>query len=141
VIEDMKARKLGATRTGPHSHCNRFAAFLNRSSDAATTEDIRRFQLHLAEAGVSICNRNRIMTGLRFLSRLTLRHLEQLPGEVYHIREPQKLPLVMSLTRRGAAGRRQQPQGSHGRSDGPLNSSLAIFSLFMADLNQFSWSA
>jgi hypothetical protein len=28
--------------------------------------------LHLAEAGVSICNRNRIMTGVRFLFRLTL---------------------------------------------------------------------
>ena len=29
-------------------------------------EDIRRFQLHLAEAGLSICNRNQIMTGLQF---------------------------------------------------------------------------
>ena len=33
----------------------------------------RRFQLHLAETDVSICNRNRIMTGLRFLFRVTLR--------------------------------------------------------------------
>jgi len=51
--------------------------------------------LHLAEAGVSICNRNRIMTGLRFLFRVTLRRLDQ-ANEVYHIREPQKIPLVMS---------------------------------------------
>ena len=49
--------------------------FLNRSPDTATTEDIRRFQLHLAESGVSICNRNRIMTGVRFLFRVTLRRL------------------------------------------------------------------
>jgi integrase/recombinase XerD len=49
----------------------------------------------LAEAGVSICNRNRIMTGLRFLFRVTLRRLD-LANEVYHIREPQKIPLVMS---------------------------------------------
>jgi site-specific recombinase XerD len=63
--------------------------------DAATAEDIRRFQLHLAEAGVSIRNRNRIMTGLRFLFRVTLRRLD-LAGEIYHIREPQKIPLVMS---------------------------------------------
>ena len=48
-----------------------------------------------AEAGVSICNRNRIMTGLRFLLRVTLRRLD-LANEVYHIREPQKIPLVMS---------------------------------------------
>jgi site-specific recombinase XerD len=51
--------------------------------------------LHLAEAGVSICNRNRIMTGLRFLFRVTLRRLD-LAAEIYHIREPQKIPLVMS---------------------------------------------
>ena len=51
--------------------------------------------MHLAEAGVGICNRNRIMTGLRFLFRVTLRRLD-LAGEVYHIREPQKIPLVMS---------------------------------------------
>jgi site-specific recombinase XerD len=49
----------------------------------------------LAEAGVSICNRNRIMTGLRFLFRVTLRRLD-LAAEIYHIREPQKIPLVMS---------------------------------------------
>jgi integrase/recombinase XerD len=50
----------------------------------------------LAETDVSICNRNRIMTGLRFLFRVTLRRLD-LAEEVYHIREPQKLPLVMSI--------------------------------------------
>src|SRR6266480_2604694 len=67
-----------------HIHsCKRFAAFLNRSPDTATTEDIRRFQLHLAETGVSICNRNRIMTGLWFLFRVTLRRLD-LADEVYH---------------------------------------------------------
>jgi len=55
-----------------------------------------RFQLHLANTGMSICNRNRIMTGLRFLFRVTLRRLD-LAEDVYHIREPQKLPLVMSI--------------------------------------------
>ena len=96
MIEDMNARQLcAATQRGYVRSCKRFAAFLNRSPDTATTEDIRRFQLHLAEAGVSICNRNRIMTGLRFLFRVTLRRLD-LANEVYHIREPQKIPLVMS---------------------------------------------
>ena len=96
MIEDMNARKLCAgTQRGHIRSCKRFAAFLHRSPDTATTEDIRGFQLHLAEAGVSICNRNRIMTGLRFLFRVTLRRLD-LAAEVYHIREPEKLPLVMS---------------------------------------------
>jgi hypothetical protein len=73
---------LDATRVGP-------AAFLQRSPDTATAEDIRRFQLHLAETATSICNRNRIMTGVRFLFRVTLRRLD-LAAEIYHLREPQR---------------------------------------------------
>jgi site-specific recombinase XerD len=96
MIEDMNARKLCAqTQRGHIRSCKRFAAFLKRPPDTATFEDIRLFQLHLAETGVSICNRNRIMTGLRFLFRVTLRRLD-LAAEIYHIREPQKIPLVMS---------------------------------------------
>jgi site-specific recombinase XerD len=56
---------------------------------------VRRFQLHLVEKGLSICNRNRIMTGVRFLFRVTLRRHDP-AAEVYHLKEPQKLPLVMS---------------------------------------------
>jgi integrase/recombinase XerD len=96
MIEDMNARKLCAgTQRGHIRSCKRFAAFLKRSPDTATAEDIRRFQLHLSETGASICNRNRIMTGLRFLFRVTLRRPD-LAAEIYHIREPQKIPLVMS---------------------------------------------
>ena len=96
MIEDMNARKLGAgTQRGHIRGCKLFAAFLRRSPDTATAEDIRRFQLHLSETGASICNRNRIMTGLRFLLRVTLRRLD-LAAEIYHIREPQKIPQVMS---------------------------------------------
>ena len=96
MIEDMNSRKLGAhTQRGHIYSCKRFAAFLKRSPDTATREDIRLFQLHLAEAGMSICNRNRIMTGLRFLFRVTLRRLD-LATEIYHLREPQNIPLVMS---------------------------------------------
>src|SRR5438876_7474180 len=96
MIEDMNARKLCAgTQRGHIRSCKRFAAFLKRPPDTTTAEDVRRFQLHLAETGMSICNRNRIMTGLKFLLRVTLRRLD-LAAEVYHIREPQKVPLVMS---------------------------------------------
>jgi len=96
MIEDMNARKLcAATQKGHIRSCRRFAAFLKRSPDTATAEDIRRFQLHLAETGMSICNRNRTMTGLRFLFRVTLRRLD-LAAAIYHLREPQKIPQVMS---------------------------------------------
>ena len=96
MIEDMNARKLGAHSQRSHiSSCKRFAAFLKRPPDTATPDDVRRFQLHLAETGMSICNRNRIMTGVKFLFRVTLRRLD-LAAEVYHLREPQKIPQVMS---------------------------------------------
>jgi integrase/recombinase XerD len=96
MIEDMNARKLCAgTQRGHVRSCKRFAAFLKRSPGTATPDDIRRFQLHLAETGVSICTRNGIMTALKFLLRVTLRRLD-LAAEIYHIREPQKIPLVMS---------------------------------------------
>src|SRR5471030_2251320 len=96
MIEDMNARQLCAGTQRGHIHnCRRFAAFLKQSPDTATAEDIRRFQLHLSETSVSICNRNRIMTGLRFLFRVTLRRLD-LVAAIYHLREPQKIPQVMS---------------------------------------------
>src|SRR5262249_22396380 len=96
MIEDMNARKLGAHSQRSHiQSCKRFAGFLKRSPDTATADDIRRFQLHLAESGISIQNRNRIMTGVKFLFRVTLRRLD-LAAEIYHIREPQKIPQVMS---------------------------------------------
>src|SRR6202011_4976414 len=96
MIEDMNARKLGAHSQRSHIHsCKRFAAFLKRSPDTATQDDTRRFKLHLIERGVSIGNRNRIMTGVKFLVRVTLRRLD-LAAEIYHLREPQKIPQGMS---------------------------------------------
>jgi hypothetical protein len=40
--------------------------------DTATPDEVRLFQLHLIESGTSICNRNRIMTGVRAKSRAIL---------------------------------------------------------------------
>jgi site-specific recombinase XerD len=97
MIEDMAARKLTPHTQRSHiSSCKRFAAWLKRSPDTATPDEVRRFQLHLIESGTSICNRNRIMTGVRFLFRVTLRR-HDLAAEVWHLREPQKLPPVLSL--------------------------------------------
>jgi hypothetical protein len=47
MIEDMNARKLCAgTQRGHIRSCKRFAAFLKRSPETATFEDIRLFHLH-----------------------------------------------------------------------------------------------
>jgi integrase/recombinase XerD len=96
MLEDMAARKLNPHTQRSHiSSCKRFAAWLKRSPDTATPDEVRLFQLHLIEGGTSICNRNRIMTGIRFLFRVTLRR-HDLAAEVWHIKEPQKLPPVLS---------------------------------------------
>ncbi len=97
MIEDMTARGLHpGTQKGHIRGCKRFAAFLKRSPDTATPDDIRRFQLHLAESEeVSICHRNRIMTGLGFLFRVTLKR-QDLLAEIYHLPEPQRVPRVLS---------------------------------------------
>jgi site-specific recombinase XerD len=96
MIEDMVARKLNPHTQRSHIYsCKRLAAWLKRSPDTATPDEVRRFQLHLIESGSSICNRNRIMTGIRFLFRVTLRR-HDLAAEVWHLKEPQKLPPVLS---------------------------------------------
>ena len=95
MIEDMAARNLNRHTQRSHiSSCKRFAAWLKRSPDTATADEVRLFQLHLIEDGASICNRNRIMTGVRFLFRVTLRR-HDLAAEVWHLKEPLKLPPVL----------------------------------------------
>src|SRR5437763_15460418 len=94
MIEDMNARKLCAgTQKGHIRSCKRFAAFRKQSPETATFEDIRRFQLPLAETGVRICTRDVIRTGLRSSFRVTLRRLG-LAADIYHLRTPHKIPLV-----------------------------------------------
>lgn len=96
MIEDMQARQLTPdTQRGHIYACKRFAAYLKRSPDTATADEIRAFQLYLTETGPSICNRNRIMTGVKFLFRVTLRR-HDLASEIYYLKEPQKLPLTLS---------------------------------------------
>ena len=96
MIEDMTARKLKPkTQTGHLRSCRRFAAYLGRSPKTAIPEDVRQFQLALIENGIRIGTRNMIMTGVKFLFRVTLRR-HDLVAEVYNLKEPQKIPLVMS---------------------------------------------
>lgn len=96
MIDDMTARKLQpGTQRGHLRGCKRFTAWLGRSPDSATADEVRAFQLHLAETDLSITTRNQTMTGVKFLFRVTLRR-HDLAAEIYHLREPQKVPLVMN---------------------------------------------
>ena len=96
MLEDMVARVLKpGTQRGYIRGCLRFAAFLKRSPETATAEDVRLFQLHLVESGASICTRNQLMVGVGFLLRVTMQRPELAEG-IYFVREPRKIPLVMS---------------------------------------------
>ena len=96
MIEDMVARNLGpGTQRGHEPNIEPMAAFLKRSPETATPDDVRGFQLHLIDSGASVHNRNRIMTGVKFLLKVTLRR-HDLVAEIYHLREPQKIAIVLS---------------------------------------------
>lgn len=96
MIEDMIARGLGRNTQRNHIRAGKlFAAYLKRSPDTATPDDVRLFQMSLIERGLSIQNRNRIMTGLRFLLKVTMRR-HDLAAEIYHMKEPQKIPQILS---------------------------------------------
>jgi site-specific recombinase XerD len=97
MIEDMTARQLSIASQRSHIRsCRRFAAFLGRSPETASRDDLRDFQLHLAKDAVSISTRNAVMSGVKFLFRVTLRRLD-LAEEIYHLPEPRKAPVVMSI--------------------------------------------
>ena len=96
MIADMSARNLGPASQSSHLRaCKRFAAWLRRSPETATPDDVREFQQHLVESGTSICTRNQTMTGVKFLFRVTLRR-HDLVAEIFHLKEPVKVPLVLS---------------------------------------------
>jgi integrase/recombinase XerD len=53
MIEDMTVRKfVEKTQKDYVRHVKDLTAFLGRSPDTATAEDLRRYQLHLTDSGV-----------------------------------------------------------------------------------------
>src|ERR1700680_3036376 len=74
MIEDMTIRRLSPkTQQGYIRTIKNLAAFLGRSPDKASFEDIRRFQLHVAQSGVGTGALNATVTALRFFFRVTLK--------------------------------------------------------------------
>jgi len=95
LAEDMAARKRGPASLKQNVRAyKRFAAWLGRSPETATAEDVRSFQHYLADQSLSISTRNATMSGLRFLFRVTMRR-HDLAAEIFHLREPQKVPLTL----------------------------------------------
>ena len=96
MIEDMALRKL-APKTQSHylRAVINLTCFLGRSPDTASPEDLRRYQLHLVETGISSIMLNHTITALRFFFGVTLDRADAL-AKMSAVREPRKLPVVLS---------------------------------------------
>ena len=80
MIEDMSVRGFTEkTRSDYVRNVRAFAAFIRRSPDTATAEDLRRFQLHQTQSGMQPPSINNSVSALRFFftarRRLTARTL------------------------------------------------------------------
>ena len=96
MIEDMTVRNfVEKTRTDYIRHVKIFTAFLGRSPDTATPEDLRRYQLHLTGTGVRLPTINGTVTALRFFFTVTLDRADTVKPLTF-VAEPRKIPVVLS---------------------------------------------
>lgn len=97
MIEDMTLRKLSdRTQIGYIRAVVKLSRFLGRSPDTASAEELRQFQLHLVEQGVSSITINATMTGLKFFFSTTLDRPELL-RKTQRVYEPRKIPEILSI--------------------------------------------
>jgi integrase/recombinase XerD len=97
MLEDMAMRGLRSDTQHEYIRFVRgFAAFLGRSPDTATAEDIRRFQVHQRESGVQPPTINGSVSALRFFFTVTLDQPD-LSRRLVLARYPRKLPAVLSV--------------------------------------------
>lgn len=97
MADDMKLRNYSQATIDAYTyHVGRFAAFLGKSLEAASPEDVRSFQLHLIEVRkVGWSSFNQAVSGLRFLYRHTYPR-EWVVKMVPFGKRPKTLPEVLS---------------------------------------------
>jgi site-specific recombinase XerD len=96
MIEDMTVRGFAPkTQTGYIRAVRNFTAFFGRSPDQASSEDLRRYQLHLRSLGTSATSMNAAATALRFFFEVTLERRET-AAALTSVRQPQRIPVLLS---------------------------------------------
>jgi site-specific recombinase XerD len=96
MIDDMTARRFKEKVQKDYlRHVRRFAIFLGRSPDTATSEDLRRYQLHMVQQQISPWSINSTIAGLRFFFIVTLEKPD-LIRPLRLVTEPRKTPVVLS---------------------------------------------
>lgn len=97
MIEDMRIRGMGDAARQAHIRAIKdFAAFLGHSPDAATPEELRTYQLHMTNAGVTPTMFNARIVALRFFFSITCGR-EEMKRHMQFRRAPRKLPVVLSV--------------------------------------------
>ncbi len=97
MIEDMTIRELAPKTQASYIRAVRnFSLFLGRSPESARAEDLRRYQFHMRSSGASATSMNAAVSALRFFFAVTLGR-SQAATWMTTVREPRKLPVVLSL--------------------------------------------
>src|SRR2546421_7093667 len=97
MIEDMRVRGFTEkTRNDYVRNVRAFAAFIGRSPDTATGEDLRRFQLHQTQIGMQPPSINSAVAALRFFFTVTLDRPD-LARRLTVVPYPRRIPAVLSV--------------------------------------------
>jgi len=97
MIEDMRIHGMGGKAQKAHIRAIKdFAGFLKRSPDMATPDDLRAYQLHMTDTGVTPTTYNARIMALRFLFGKTCGR-EEMKKYMQFRTQPRKLPTVLSI--------------------------------------------
>ena len=97
MIEDMTVRRFkDDTRRDYIRQVRAFAAFIGRSPDTATAEELRRFQLHQTQSGMHPPSINSAVSALRFFFTVTLDRPD-LASRLTVVPYPRRIPTVLSV--------------------------------------------
>lgn len=96
MLDDMRMRRFGEKTQLDYVRAVRhFSKYLGRSPDTASVEDLRNYQLHLVDHGVSPASLNSAISGLKFFFGVTLDRVE-LMGKMQPVHLPRRLPVILS---------------------------------------------
>jgi integrase/recombinase XerD len=97
MIEDMTVRGFSEkTRNDYVRKVRAFAAFIGRSPDTATAEDLRLFQLHQTQIGMQPPSISSAVSALRFFFTVTLDRPD-LARRLTVVPHPRRIPSVLSV--------------------------------------------
>ncbi|MCV3273073.1 phage integrase N-terminal SAM-like domain-containing protein [Roseobacter sinensis] len=97
MIEDMRIRGMVETSQKAHIRALKdFTAFLGRAPDTATPDELRAYQLHVTDTGVTPSVYDARITALRFFFGMTCNR-EGMKKYMQFCTEARKLPIVLSF--------------------------------------------